>query len=269
MGWKWSTIPRALRRLGAGRTVKVVNAKDSGANPTSSPRFRLRDSVQDLLAARTTLLLHFPLELVEIILDLAQYWARTHSACDLVYVTAFDHLQGREVSACHLATPPILDTYHRHGSEDVRLRVARVEFSMVSRNVAGDREDNNIGWMSVDASISSPSQAPDPAAWAVATLSGTGEALRYDPALEVKGAEGGGRWTLYRNLRTDDEGTKHVVVWDADGFVAAPAVGAGDGLGSVDLLQSGNIVRDIARAVFPAWCNWIQSAEVSVFYALA
>jgi hypothetical protein len=90
-------------------------------------------SVEDLVSARDILLGFFPPELVYIILDLAEYWARTTSIRDdtqaQVKVTTSGS-RGKGATLCYLTTPPILGDQ----GEEVHLRVMRVECVIVSHD---------------------------------------------------------------------------------------------------------------------------------------
>jgi hypothetical protein len=148
---------------------------------------------------------------------------------------------------------------------------------------------NGYTWF--EAAILRPSQCSDRAEarlWldrAVQGPIGVDAALGYEPTLEVMG-ERNSRWRVQKNFTASREFREHVVVWDADGTATpGPEAGAGDGEGFVHRLETGDRIGVIARAMviytwvhkrrltivsqFLGWANFVERAEVSVYYSLA
>ncbi|KAJ6474775.1 hypothetical protein C8R45DRAFT_382144 [Mycena sanguinolenta] len=197
-------------------------------------------TVHDIITTRDILLCFCPPELVYIILHLSESWVEVRSVrAHEITVTANNSLS-------YLVTPSILDR-EQFGSEDIHLKVARVEFKIVS---------HDQGWCSDQ------------------TLTDTSVILRpsdADPTVvdEVQNTAGEGRrWAVQKNYTASSDFRKHIVAWDADGSLTA-GPGAGGDTGFIDCLEAGDRIELIARAMHPGWANWIRSAQMSVYYGIA
>ncbi|KAF8177350.1 hypothetical protein K438DRAFT_2041672 [Mycena galopus ATCC 62051] len=96
------------------------------------------------------------------------------------------------------------------------------------------------------------------------------EAQVSPKATEVPAKNGCTRWNVQRNFCADDEAYReYIVIWDADGTsIASAEGGAGQGVDFISCLEPGDKIAVIARARYPGWANYVQSAQVSVYYSL-
>ncbi|KAJ6522855.1 hypothetical protein B0H19DRAFT_1202261 [Mycena capillaripes] len=265
MDWLSSMIPLPIRR-GVARTLGFDSSPDDPEDPDTTLLDRPLQ-LQDLL--------------VYIILDFAAYCAPLTSAVRAQQVQIHaSRSPGDSASLNYLVTPPTLDQC-RHEDKTLRVKVMRVEFSILSRDQGWCNDPNIRGtyfgssWF--EAAILRPSQASDAAAalrLARAADASTGLDV-YDPALEVRAADAdandGTRWALQQNFCGSREYRQHVVSWaiTADGSRTDTNAGAGAGGGFVASLRPGDGVAVIARARYPAWANFVERVEVSVYYGLA
>ncbi|KAJ7236585.1 hypothetical protein B0H12DRAFT_126073 [Mycena haematopus] len=214
-----------------------------------------RRTVYDTISTRNILLARFPLELVYIILDHAEYWAQVTVAREEEIPVAASAVFRANASLEYLGTLPIID----RGPEDVRLKVARVEFTIVSHDQGWCDEPGLKGTY-------------DGYTWfAAAILRPIGaDPTVADEVPNPAAANGSTRWDVQRNHCASNEYRRHVVVWDeVEGVLKGTGAGAGTGEGFIACLAPGDRILVIARALCPGRVNWIQSAQVSVYYRLA
>ncbi|KAJ7821313.1 hypothetical protein B0H14DRAFT_2371402, partial [Mycena olivaceomarginata] len=194
-----------------------------------------------------------PLELVHIILDHAEYWGQVKAERQEEIAVCASAVFRANASLEYLATRPMVN----RGPEDVRLKVARVEFTIVSHDQEWCDEPGLKGtyegytWFA--AAIMCPDDADSPVAHEVP-----------NPA----GPSGSKNWEIQRNFCASGEWRRHVVVWNEVGEMLK-GTGAGSGEGFIPSLALGDRIAVIARALCPGCVNWVQSAEVSLYYRLA
>ncbi|KAJ6491068.1 hypothetical protein C8R45DRAFT_1073703 [Mycena sanguinolenta] len=217
-----------------------------------SPTGPAARTVEDAISTRNILLTRFPLELVHLILDHAEYWGQVKAERQEEVTVCASAVFRANASLEYLATPPIVN----RGPEDVRLKVARVGFAIVSHDQGWCDEPGLKGtyegytWfaaaiMRPDAVSSIAHEVPNPA-----------------------GPNGSKNWEIQRNFCASGEWRRHVVVWNEVGEMLK-GTGAGTGEGFIPSLAPGDRIAVIARALCPGRVNWVQSAEVSLYYRLA
>jgi hypothetical protein len=104
------------------------NSQDQAA--ICSPTAPVVRTVEDAISTRNILLTRFPLELVHIILDHAEYWGQVKAERQEEIAVCASAVFRANASLEYLATRPMVN----RGPEDVRLKVARVEFTIVSHD---------------------------------------------------------------------------------------------------------------------------------------
>ncbi|KAF7351619.1 hypothetical protein MSAN_01594400 [Mycena sanguinolenta] len=191
--------------------------------------------IEDAISTRNILLTRFPLELVHIILDHAEYWGQVKAErTDEIAVCASAVFRAN-ASVEYLRTGPIVT----RGPEDVRLKVARVEFTIVSHDQGWCDEPGLKGtyegytWFAV--AIMRPDAANSSVAHEVP-----------NPA----GPRGSKNWEIQRNFCASEEWRRHVVVWDEVGETVK-GTGAGTGQGFISSLAPSDRIALIARALCP------------------
>ncbi|KAF7351624.1 hypothetical protein MSAN_01595000 [Mycena sanguinolenta] len=233
----------------------TANSQNEAA--VCSPTAPAARTVEDAISTRNILLTRFPLELVHIILDHAEYWGQVNAErTDEIAVCASAVFRAN-ASVEYLATAPILN----RGPEDARLKVARVAFTIVSHDQGWCDEPGLKGtyegytWFA--AAITRPDAADSPVAHEV-------------PMPNPARPKGSKNWEIQRNFCASGEWRRHVVVWNEVGeTVKGTGAGAGTGEGFISSLAPGDRIAVVARALCPGRVNWVQSAEVSLYYRLA
>ncbi|KAJ7885941.1 hypothetical protein B0H14DRAFT_1330915 [Mycena olivaceomarginata] len=114
-----------LRPQSAPRSLTILKTRRQYVLPL----LRFVRTVEDAISTRNILLTRFPLELVHIILDHAEYW-RQVKAERQEEITCASAVFRANASLEYLATRPMIN----RGPEDVRLKVARVEFTIVTHD---------------------------------------------------------------------------------------------------------------------------------------
>ncbi|KAJ6474768.1 hypothetical protein C8R45DRAFT_1010564 [Mycena sanguinolenta] len=239
----------------------VVEAAPVSSKPTGhsqnqaavcSPTSPAARTVEDAISTRNILLTRFPLELVHIILDHAEYWGQVKVERQEEITVCASAVFRANASLEYLATPPLVN----RGPEDVWLKVARVEFTIVSHDQGWCDEPGLKGTYEGYTWFAAAIMRPDPADSPVAH--------KPNPA----GPNGCKSWEIQRNFCASGEWRRHVVVWDEVGEMLK-GTGAGSGDGFIPSLAPGDRIAVIARALCPGRVNWVQSAEVSLYYRLA
>ncbi|KAJ7722891.1 hypothetical protein DFH07DRAFT_759734 [Mycena maculata] len=231
----------------------------------------------DVFEVRHVLVKFLPAELVNTILDDAQYWPRIRASRDILVTVNAARSTNNDAALCYLVTPqfPSRETL---GGPGARLRVKCVKFRILS---------NDQGWSSApqfhgtyngsytwfEAAILRPGPRPELQGWRRWALAmGSTRFLPSRPLIEVKNPhEEGGRWLIQRNRCASKEPLLHTVVWVPGRAEAKPEEeerGRGHGSGFTDLLDPEDRIGIVARAMYPGWINCIRSVEVVVYYAV-
>ncbi|KAJ7131188.1 hypothetical protein C8R44DRAFT_613106 [Mycena epipterygia] len=235
--------------------------------PTSTEPFH--PTVQDLVSAREVLLSFCPLELVYIILELAECWTCVVSGREESITL---HSSTNNGTLCYVLTPPLLEL----DPDGVHLKLVHVEYNIVSHD-QGWCSDTNIegtyhGYTWFEAAIlHSTRPASDLSLERVIDSSADMLAAIRDAGLILVKAGGEStRWMVQKNFAASREFREHTVSWNADGNVlpGSRELGGGDGVGFIDRLTAGDRIGLIAKAVFPGWSNFVERAHVSVYYGL-
>ncbi|KAJ7167865.1 hypothetical protein C8R46DRAFT_996065 [Mycena filopes] len=241
----------------------------------ASPDGSFSPSVKDLLAARDALLCILPLELVYILLHLAEYWV--HDTTERAEYHNIHNPSTHNASVCYLLTSPI----RRLDADTERLKIMRVVFKTVSHDQGWGGEDGTQGsyrqsytWFEAAILRRPLAAASSESDSSIGHAPGADTGMTYDPAFEVAkvdDVEGspGTRWMVQRNVVATDDFCKHSVAWPTPALPAPANSGAGDGAGFVERLDGGDVIAVVARAIYLGWCNHVKSVRVAVYYALA
>ncbi|KAJ7167866.1 hypothetical protein C8R46DRAFT_873643, partial [Mycena filopes] len=100
----------------------------------------------DLLAARDALLSLLPLELVDIILHVAEYWVQDTTQCaQYEEIDAEDFILTSDTSVCYLLAAPIRPLEPDAETSAARLKIMCVVFTTVSHDQGWGGEDGTQG----------------------------------------------------------------------------------------------------------------------------
>lgn len=118
-------------------SASIVPASDAPTDPRSI--YYHRDG--DVRVVRQLLLHHLPLELADIILDLAMYWPRVVSHNTQMRVARASHQPRDDASFVYLVTPPIPPFSQMNDTDDTGMyggdrpaKVHMVQFSLTSHD---------------------------------------------------------------------------------------------------------------------------------------
>ncbi|KAJ7714011.1 hypothetical protein B0H16DRAFT_1742922 [Mycena metata] len=152
------------------------------------------------------------LELVYLILYLAEYWVADTTERTQAHEVAASRTPNNNASTCSVLTPPI----RKLTTENIHLKIARVQFTTVSRDQGRGTEEETEGTFTwFEAAIlrrrqlvpSVPSSIDSWLATAideVIPMDKTPGFEPYNPAAEVKDARGSSRWTVQSNVTSDE-----------------------------------------------------------------
>ncbi|KAJ7182847.1 hypothetical protein C8R43DRAFT_968254 [Mycena crocata] len=254
--------------MGSQQSNTDSNESDPPDYYPSSPNdvFRVRHFLSNIL----------PPELVNVIIDDAEYWPKLLAEMEYPEVLSASSNRESNAALCCLVTPPF------PSSEDLAgpLRVKRVQFDIVSNDQGwgGQQEDHGTyhgSYTWFEAAILRPEEV-------LHMQSAPSGARAPRPFDHRTPADTGRRWLVQRNLCATKTPRNHTVTWrphigPADEELEAEIApeekdprtnGSGDGDGFIDLLASEDRIAVIARARYPGWVNKIQSVQVQVYYAV-
>ncbi|EEB89082.1 hypothetical protein MPER_12867 [Moniliophthora perniciosa FA553] len=257
------------------------NSQSASAEPEAKA-FDYYPTENAVIAVRIALLTFLPRELVDIVLDDAEYWPRVSAKRYLVVVAAASG-PTPQADWCYLVTPQIiLDGLDNDGRAELRRppKIHSVIFTTKSRDQGWggppraemeryEREGPYHGSFSwFEAVIIRPSdEFPDAPWWLEETFELPVDLLNprptdqeladATPVLSGHHANDGTHchWSI------DDEDPERIMRDSMLGHV-------GMGKQFVRLLQHGDRMPLIARAMFPEWRNNIHSANIEVVYSM-
>jgi hypothetical protein len=128
---------------GSGPELEDHDSSESESQSLAETTSTSSDSVsfhhpteRDVLVVRTLLLHCLPLELADMILDLAMYWPRIFAWETENFVADASSRPRNDASFVYLVTPPIPSSQHVEGADDGNMpaKVHMVRFSLCSRD---------------------------------------------------------------------------------------------------------------------------------------
>ncbi|TFK18850.1 hypothetical protein FA15DRAFT_709496 [Coprinopsis marcescibilis] len=224
-----------------------------------------------------------PLELVQVILDEAEYWPRLicqrESEPHLLQVNTTpenDHFGTR----CYLISPKIPE-FSKSGKSRILLR--RIVFHTFSRDQGWStssfpgRYEGSHTWF--DAVIfrglrDNDEENPDRTYRRI--KAGTLRNRPGVPSQVLSTYTNSDTWALQKNIRASSSEHLHEIVWDRDDpspCSASPTefsevTGSGLGQGFVRELRPGDNIAVLAKAQYPGWCNHVGGVDMQILYAV-
>ncbi|KAK0475770.1 hypothetical protein IW261DRAFT_1567559 [Armillaria novae-zelandiae] len=214
-----------------------------------------------------------PVEIIDDTLDDAQYWPSIHTGRSQVErAAAYHHVGQRFFNAdwCYVISPPI--------PQDVKVRAVKFVTESCDQGWGGEPGHQGTyegSWTWFEAAII----RGDPW-WLNEVLERPidlyGTRLAEDVRNAVRAAEvqsheeEGSRWHVGVNVTADGSYKKHTNVWlPTDEGIKQQSLRGLLGLSHefVRLLEPGDRVALMARAMFPGWSNKVKSASIDIFYA--
>ena len=116
-------------------TLRPTASLSTSESRPSSPTSNHYPSKEDVFLTRAFMLGRLPLELVDIILDLAMYWPRVVARETRRVEVNASAQNGHDANFVYLVTPPIPPSPLTEGrGQDGRIKVNLVRFSLCSRD---------------------------------------------------------------------------------------------------------------------------------------
>ncbi|KAJ6516901.1 hypothetical protein C8R47DRAFT_1088595 [Mycena vitilis] len=231
----------------------------------------------DVFQVRRCLLDFLPPELVNTILDEAQYWPRIRCKSGAVTVHASTNSYHNASSRCLIS--PAFPTSEALGGSAARLRVKLVEIGILSHDqgwfgsphIQGTYIGSNT-WF--EAAILRPGAIPKSQlegwrGWSLAL--GCTRFLPERPLYEVtNSAEKSGRWRVQTNQCGSMAPKYHTISWRTDESdpTEVEKSGSGAGAGFLEALTAGDTIAIVARAMYPGWINHVRLVEIAAYYAV-
>ncbi|PPQ94356.1 hypothetical protein CVT25_000684 [Psilocybe cyanescens] len=241
----------------------------------------------DVEVVRGYLMLWVPTELANAIIDDAQYWSKANYTVtspddSSTLITEFHG------SYCFLLTPKLLDMI---GTQKF-VKVRKVGFKITSHD-QGFCSENNFpskymgSWTWFEAAIIREVEGDTRNEQSGSTdslqshiqriMNESGETT--EDGMQVVIVKNPRKpdsriWHVQRNIRALRNDTIHEVTWSDEDYEEPgedemkfiDMTGAGRGIGFVQSLKHGDRIAVLARAMFPAWANFINKIEVEIFY---
>ncbi|KAJ6564632.1 hypothetical protein B0H19DRAFT_1259052 [Mycena capillaripes] len=233
----------------------------------------------DVFQVRRFLVEFLPPELVNTILDDAQYWPRIRCTSNAATVHASSNSYHNASLRCLIT--PAFPSSETLGGPAACLRVKLIKFGIFSHDQGwgGHPQDHGTyqgSYTWFEATILRPGKAPALEGWRRWALAlGYTKFRPIRPLFEVTNwCEPDGRWRVQTNRCTISEPKYHTIVWQAEGSEGSDIPsefeknGSGDGAGFIERLAPGDRIGVVARAMFPGWVNHVGLIEVIVYYAV-
>lgn len=240
----------------------------------SNPGFTPRDN--DVYAIRNDLLHFLPLELVDIILDTAQYWPCFSVKSTRRLVVAASDYTSNNVAAYYLVTPAIREKRSMH--------IKMVKFTLKSCDQGWGGDPNNFDTYNASYTWFEAGIVRDNREGVDAYLLElrkrsidrfNDHAFTQTFGREVENPlQQERRWNLQCNMQVSRIRRRHKITWTRDDIVddaaetEARARGAGTGRNFVNTLLPGDRVALVVRAQYPGWQNHVFGAKIEVYYSV-
>ncbi|SJL09037.1 uncharacterized protein ARMOST_12413 [Armillaria ostoyae] len=225
----------------------------------------------DVISVKLILNSYLPVEIIDDILDLAQYWARIRERrrIDLGAKTVLAGETFPKAEWCYLVSPPI--------PQDAKVRLVKFVIESCDQGVGGEPEHRGTyegSWTWFEAAII----RGEP--WWLNEVLGRYVDL-YRLAEDVRSAaraaevpsheEEGSRWHVGVNVTAEGLYKEHTIVWPrTDEGIKQRSMKGLVGLSHefVRLLEPGDRVALMAMAMFPGWVNKVKRASIDVYYTI-
>ncbi|KAF5385675.1 hypothetical protein D9757_005512 [Collybiopsis confluens] len=252
-------------------TLSSALTKDS-----ESAEYNGNPSERDVNAARKILLSFFPMELIDLILDFAEFWPCIRVEGNRQIEASASHTISTEATWMYLISPPIPPREIEGDSRQRRIRKIKFDMESHDQGSGGRQEDwgtYNGSWSWFEAMIFRPSASPcwlefDSDPFNLSADFNANDVKELFPEPKPNG------WHVQSNIVASDTPRIHCVSWTefaADDIHVDPTSQKGrEGLGHelVRTLLPGDKVMLIAKAKFLGWKNHVFSASMELFYSV-
>ncbi|KAF8650933.1 hypothetical protein AX16_005031 [Volvariella volvacea WC 439] len=228
-------------------------------------------SEQHVKSVRYLLQYFLPLELVDLIIEDAEYWPRLHSErSERITVAAADEIPSLKSVWCYLVSPPVPDPIQALGESKTR----RIEFKVQSHDQGWATHPGPWSWFEAVIIPAPGKTTPD---WLSAALRDPinlrthSKGAAFDQLFEDP--QNTMRWHIASNPIAVWEMQDHSVVWtqqEIKGHQDANSLKGREGLGHelVRALQPGDRVAVLALAEQWGWENHVYSGSIDIYYSV-
>ncbi|KAG6910348.1 hypothetical protein DXG01_011417 [Tephrocybe rancida] len=241
--------------------VSYLASKESGfiTEDTEPPELDRKDPTdQDVFSAQGILLHFVPLELADVILNMAQYWPCVSAMSDRLLLVPANHETQNNAAAYYLVTPPVPSYQH--------LEIQMVKFSLSSCDQGWGGDANHYGtyngsftWFEAGIIRGAPTDHDVGRDFEQRTIRNADEfdadafGRLFAPEV-VNSLENNRRWALQFNIQVSSTIRNHQIAWTKHDIIddaaeaSARTKGARTGRGFVGTLTPGDRITLIVRA---------------------
>ncbi|XP_006456293.1 hypothetical protein AGABI2DRAFT_195472 [Agaricus bisporus var. bisporus H97] len=244
-------------------------------------------TLQDVLCVRRALSTRIPYELVDIVLNLAQYWVYASTRRDTLLQVQASNEPLFNAKWIYMLSDPIPPMFDANGHV-VPTQIQSVHFSINScdQGWGGFPEYKNVyrnsyTWFeaSIIRSSSSSSSQPlwlfealhKPVNLYTTSLTPAPSSRCSITELHSPYKNRKKRWLVQMNVQASRHVRRHDIMWYPNSpheLEYDEKTGSGRGFGFVDALRAGDRIALVARALYPGWENNVQSAEIEIAYQI-
>lgn len=227
-------------------------------------------SDDDVISVKRILNSYLPVEIIDDILDLAQYWARIRErrSIDLGAKAIPVGETFPKAEWCYLVSPPI--------PKDARVRLVKLVIESCDQGFGGEPEHRGTyegSWTWFEAAIirGEPWWLNEVLGRFVNLYRLAEDVRSAARATEVPSHEEGSRWHVGVNVTAEGLYKKHTIVWPrTDEEIKQRSMKGlvGFSYEFVRLLEPGDRVALMAMAMFPGWVNRVKQASIDVYYTI-
>jgi len=223
----------------------------------------------DVFTVRKYLLRFLPLELVDIILDAAHYWAAYRTSCSQYLQVAARNDPHHMATSCCLVTPRIPQLWRGNELIPTNAKMVKFHFRSCDQGWGGSRENRGTYRGSSTWFTASINRDVKPDQTNGNSLL-RGVPPESDRSTVVEKELGVKEWLIQMNMQVSRHKKCHEVVWRVDEEVQKPEYdevrGCGAGQGFLESLKAGDSVIVNACAQYPGWENHVYDVSVEIFY---
>ncbi|KAJ3817269.1 hypothetical protein F5880DRAFT_1511927 [Lentinula raphanica] len=234
--------------------------------PTRVPNILMKP--EDVQAVRILLQNLLPLELIEHILEEAEYWPRIHAERTSNIIVRTRHQNKYKAAWCYLLSPPLPAE-----GNDMLQKARRVTIKIQAHDQGWVNDPSAGAWSWFEAIIIKPHDTQK-LSWFSTALEAATDVFSADSDLPfVDPLCDFTRWHINENALADECKQSHSVVWtreaeDLEFSNADGPKGREDGHELVRSLKPGDRIALLALAQYPSWENHVFSASIDIEYAV-
>ncbi|KAJ3877408.1 hypothetical protein F5879DRAFT_978334 [Lentinula edodes] len=258
-----------------GSTLSTLStALTKGAESAS---YNGHPTEQDVVDVREFMLSFLPIEIIDLILDFAEYWPclRVDSNSEIEAVASSTITL--EATWLYLISPPI-PPREISGTDSRHRRIRKVTFEMESHDQGWTSFPENRGtykgsWSWFEAIIFRASVSP---CWLDLNSDpfNLGATFNAQDIKELFPEPNPNGWLIQSNIVASNESLSHSVTWtefeDEEAHVDPTSLKGREGLGHelIRSLEPGDKIMLMAKSKFPGWANHVYEGSIEIYYSV-